>query len=155
MVITNQRFHGQMWINMEGYDYGQSDKTLLPIISKTIYIENTNKYGGEKFSPLYKVNLAYTPVGYPVCGFTNKTNRQYAEALERGQCGFAGGADHVVARSIVERVVQEHPSLRPVLKLKTATKLERNIGERVARSNPSLRLITPELPHMSINVGGD
>ena len=130
LVITNQRFHGQMWRNIEGYDYGQSDETLLPTISKSIYIERTNKYSGEKFSPLYKVNLAYTPVDCPVCGFTSKTNRRCDEVFSCVSCGYTEAADTVGAW---------------------------NIGERVARSNPSLRLITPEdsLPHLSINVGGD
>ena len=32
---------------MGGYDFGQSDKTLLPTISKSIYIEKTNKYIGQ------------------------------------------------------------------------------------------------------------
>ena len=36
-----------MWRNIEGYDYGQSAKTLLPIISKSTYIERTNKYSGQ------------------------------------------------------------------------------------------------------------
>jgi len=39
-----------LWINVEkyeGYDFGQSEKTLLPIIPKTIYIETINKYSGQ------------------------------------------------------------------------------------------------------------
>jgi len=130
MVITNQRFHGQIWRNIEGYDFGQSDKTLLPIISKTIYIERTNNVNMVESFRLWKVNPAFSSIRCPECGFTSRANRRCDEVFSCVSCGYTEAADTVGAW---------------------------NIGERVARSHPSLRLITPEdsLPHLSINVGGD
>ena len=84
--MRNQRFHGQIWTNIEGYDYGQSAKTLLPTISKTIYIERTNKYNGQsEMIKSYQLN-----------------------------CGYTEAADTVGARNIGERVARSNPSLRLV-----------------------------------------
>lgn len=77
---------------------------------------------------LWEVNPAFSSIECPKCGFTNRANRWCDEVFSCVSCGYTEAADTVGAW---------------------------NIGERVARSNPSLRLITPELPHMSINVGGD
>jgi len=60
-----------------------------------------------------KVNPAYSSQMCPVCGFTNKANRQGMWFL-CSQCGYKGNADVVGAINLVKRVVREQsvPSTR-------------------------------------------
>ena len=64
----------------------------------------------EGFS-LYEVNPRNTSRECPVCGFTDKKNRQ-GETFKCKQCGFIGHSDIVGSCNIAERVFKDFPYLR-------------------------------------------
>ena len=62
-----------------------------------------------------RVNPKYTSQTCPVCGFRSRENRKW-ESFKCLKCGFVGHADHVGAINISERVPNDNPYLKPIIR---------------------------------------